>query len=253
MTQRFFRNSITDDQLFFDEGPTITNRFSTSTLTSSIDTTLIDGYRQGVEITNERHYARGFIKIHSGEPGSRLLKSNLGSNNNTSNDVFFEEANTLAEKFKDDNFVYNGVLEPLVIRDVVSFKVNQKDVIHSLKATLQSGNEGMNIGSDIIVDSFINLKTFEFIPFSDEFRINNFTNNNLQSFDMHGENDEIRTTTSSPYVDQNIPTLEGITINSLSTYVELNNNSSLKRFTVSGWDFESGLGTDSITFGGLTY
>lgn len=48
--------------------------------TSSIDTSSFDAYRQGVELTCERHYQQGVAKIHSGEPetGHRIFQTGFG-------------------------------------------------------------------------------------------------------------------------------------------------------------------------------
>jgi hypothetical protein len=45
---------------------------------SNIDTSTIDGWRQGVEITLHKHFDAGIVKIRSGERGHRLAVLNYG-------------------------------------------------------------------------------------------------------------------------------------------------------------------------------
>jgi hypothetical protein len=48
---------------------------------SYIDTTAIDGWRQGVELTLWKHFDAGTVKIRSGEPGHRNVVLNYGKDN----------------------------------------------------------------------------------------------------------------------------------------------------------------------------
>lgn len=86
-TQDFFCNKQTEDNVFFDEGPQVSQKkvtyiSGTFRNTSSIDTSQIDAYRQGVEITLFKHFDAGTVKIHAGEPGHVLRRNHFGMNKN---------------------------------------------------------------------------------------------------------------------------------------------------------------------------
>jgi hypothetical protein len=85
----FFGAGELDDSAVFDEGPVIIrtiNRF-----TKSIDTTAIDAFRQGVEITNTKFYDAGIVKIHAGEPGHVLTRTTVGENSAHQHDATFND------------------------------------------------------------------------------------------------------------------------------------------------------------------
>lgn len=60
---------------------------------SNIDTTTIDGWRQGVEITLWKHFDAGTVKIRSGEIGHRMSVLNFGKDavNEASHDQIFND------------------------------------------------------------------------------------------------------------------------------------------------------------------
>lgn len=130
------------------------------------DTSKIDKFRQGVEITRPQYYAtaleQGAFKIHSGEPGSLCGKYNFGYQKNFRNEspyVEIERFDSVRFLQSDGNYTYpiiigdntdveihefNGVIEPLTIRPVISFySIDVPFESHSMWANLEDGN--MNI------------------------------------------------------------------------------------------------------------
>lgn len=130
------------------------------------DTSKVDKFRQGVEITRPKYYAtaleQGAFKIHSGEPGSLYGKYNFGYQKNFRNEnefVDIEKFDAVRFLQSDGNYTYpliigdntdvetydfNGVIEPLAIRPVISFySIDVPFESHSVWANLEDGN--MNI------------------------------------------------------------------------------------------------------------
>lgn len=82
MSNKYLQFNGTDPNAksWFDEGPAPRNIMPMSTInTSSIDTSAIDAYRQGVEVTQMKHFDAGFCKITSGEPGHVLKQTDFGN------------------------------------------------------------------------------------------------------------------------------------------------------------------------------
>lgn len=156
-----------DDHLGYD----LPEKLKASTLfnylnTSGIDTNEIDRFRQGVELTQTKYYVMGLeqgaFKIHSGEPGSLLYQGGYGYQKNFRNQNYFvdiEKFNPITFLKSDDNYTYplvieentevetynfNGVIEPLSIRPVVSFySIDVPFESHGIWANLDEGN--MNV------------------------------------------------------------------------------------------------------------
>lgn len=83
--ENFFWLNPSRDEDFFDETPH--NRvLVTARNSSSIDTSAIDGYRQGIEIRSMKHFDAGTIKIHAGEEGHFVKRNTFGLNH-----VYFEK------------------------------------------------------------------------------------------------------------------------------------------------------------------
>ena len=47
-----------------------------NTIDLQMNTSVTDPYRQGVEITQQKYYDAGFVKIFAGEPGHVIRKVN---------------------------------------------------------------------------------------------------------------------------------------------------------------------------------
>lgn len=133
------------DLLAFDEGPRVYTKYA-SVNSSSIDTSAIDQYRQGVEITQEK-YVAGLVKISAGTAGHIIKPRSYGDNDvgviSTSNFVeidYFDPIEYLRlqepgsnitkvitfpivtnDSNQKENYILNGIIEPLSIRPVASF------------------------------------------------------------------------------------------------------------------------------------
>lgn len=155
----------------FNEAPFVA---PVATVSSSIDTTAGDAYRQGVELTLDRYYQMGPVKIHAGEPRHELRPNTAGEPSDLvfQDTRFFEEidvfdpvlymtrnisinhlsyvvafrASTVAK------FAYDGIIEPFAIRTVVTFQsVNQNLEPHSIKGSVESANFNALVHADRVV------------------------------------------------------------------------------------------------------
>ncbi len=139
----------------------------------STPTSEFDQYRQGVELTQTKHYALGMVKIHSGYNGQtgehtvpqfvygQTQKAFLDENYHR--DVIPTEPSTfvglglavsgaVVDKGTDLDVnadVFDGVIEPFAIRDVVALRRNFKAVEHRVCAALGEGNVKDREGSDV--------------------------------------------------------------------------------------------------------
>jgi len=115
---------------------------SRNILASNIDifsASIIDGYRNGVEITQEKHWTAGIVKITAGTPGHLLDKTLFGVNefDLVSRDSYYEieafnavnylrsnespgkNTVTIHEASDASSLSMNGTIEPIPIRPVV--------------------------------------------------------------------------------------------------------------------------------------
>jgi hypothetical protein len=162
---------------WFDEGP-IVYKNVIGTNTSSINTSAVDKFRQGVEITQNKHTQTGVYKITAGTPGHIVNPNSIGvtnldilSENYFKDLVVFEPAKYLQaqqlgldlEKMfvfpiisKDanqaDNYDLNGIIEPLSIRSVASFfSIEFPFESHATRGTMMGGNTDLLFGSSDMV------------------------------------------------------------------------------------------------------
>lgn len=182
ITNPFFRPDFVIDKNFFDEGPAVTPPRAVAVNSSSIDTSAIDKYRQGVEITHIKHYDAGIVKIHAGEPGHKWCDRRYGLGKKFRADYnAFEETKTfdavgyirdqangdittytypIVTKDYDasENYDKDGTIEPLTIRSKASFySVDVPFEAHDIKAGLMGGNFDSVLSSDqvVTVDYFV--------------------------------------------------------------------------------------------------
>jgi len=149
----------------FDEGPRIYSRVI-GINSSSIDTAAIDPFRQGVEITQEKHTV-GLIKISAGTAGHIIKPVSYGINEldiiSTGSFVeidYFDPVRYIkvqepgvniydvvtfpiitADSNQQENYILNGVIEPLTIRPVISFfSIEFPFESHAVKGSMMGGN-----------------------------------------------------------------------------------------------------------------
>ena len=288
----FFRSNEIEDTIFFDEGPRLPkNKPNISSglfvNSSSIDTTDVDPYRQGVEITQIKHWDAGIVKIHAGEPGHRLRKNRFGMDRNFRPETTFEEldyfnpvtfirAQQLVEPLlfniitfpiitgandQLENYVYDGVIEPFPIREVASFfSIEIPFQSRTVRGTLMGGNSDQTWSSDRIltVDYFEPDKhQIEYVDMVDLIGPSGSSPQPLNGYFRFDKS------TRRPFDDSRFPRNTSLSTNypsgmdaalSLMTGSTDNYVSFKQRSSVSGFQYENTpVGTDSIVFGGLTY
>ena len=292
-TFNFFRNTHDEDTDFFDEGPRVLKTVATAINSSSIATIGIDGYRQGVEITQQKHFDAGLVKIHAGEPGHVIRKNRYGMDKNFRREPIFEELDYFqplkflmaqdvlspidfniitfpiitSDNDQLENYVFDGIVEPLTIRAKASFfSIDVPFDAHDVRGAVMAGNTDSLWGSDAIqtvyqrdnipiegfLDQYADAVMFEGMPeaghtlpvyglFHSERRPTSPFNDT-----RYPRNADIPTTYDPDLFDV-VANMSGSTEN----YVNSINN---ERSSVSGWDYDyTMIGTDSLSFGGMTY
>lgn len=296
----FFRNVHHEDPSFFDEGPPVTAftpTFASGTFhnTSSIKTVEIDGYRQGVELTQQKHFDAGIAKIHAGEPGHVLRRNSFGMSKNFRNDPRFEELDYFkpvrflqvqdsesplvssvitfpiitSDNDQIENFLFDGIIEPFTIRARASFfSIDVPFCAHEVKGAVMGGNTDSSWTSDRVQTVYLHdLK--QNLPFLDQYA-------DAVAFAEQGMGQghvssivgffHVDKSPSAPFQDTRFPRNAALSTNydptmdaalSLMTgstegYINLAVG---KRSATSGWDYDtnSGVGTDSLAFGGMVY
>ena len=146
-----------------------------STIDQNSITTEYDAYRQGVELTLARYYVLGMVKIHAGYHGYEGDHTIPQQMFGQSQKVFLDEPyfrdvvpNSLVSFFdRSDSTVpivldrgtdldvatdlFDGVIEPFDIRDVVSMKIAKNRYGHKVWAALGEGNVSDRRSSDVFV------------------------------------------------------------------------------------------------------
>lgn len=283
--ESFFYNYLPKkDILFFDDSPGIdlnekvkNSNANQYVLTGSIDTKLIDGFRQGVEITQYSHfYAGNSIRIHAGEPGHVIRKNFYGADRNFLRQNYFQETeyyNALKyinyeqeitypivthDSDETENYNFNGAIEPLTIRAVAAlYSIDVPFEAHSIKGMLMDGNSDITYATSRIVNVKLKTENHKIQPW-------------LDLIDMMGTAKKVPTmmyfnddkTFINPFNDSsnkvqlstNLP-LDMLDealklVGSTENYISENEISA-----TCGWTYDdiTKTGTDSIAFGGFGY
>lgn len=152
---------------------------------SSISTTDIDQFRQGVELTQNKH-TLGMVKISAGTPGHVVQPLSFGVSNidliptdnfkelNTFDPVTYLDVMNQSSGFPEDyytfpivtgdtnhaeNYLMNGIIEPLTIRAVASFfSIEFPFESHAVRGTLMGGN------TDVLYGSSDQILTVDYYP-----------------------------------------------------------------------------------------
>lgn len=265
MVEDFFRSNVIIETTFFDESPRQPKQSPDPFDSGSLDTTLIDGYRQGVELTSQKHWDAGLGKIHAGEPGHLVRKNGFGMSRYNNSDLFFSDDHTLrpqdyitSDEFDDStltNLWFDGNIEPLTIRKIVTLSMNDRPIeVHSVKGMFDSANPDSLLKSDrvLTVDDFI----------SDQTRSAFDDNVNMTGNIPMNEYFDFESCQNQPFIDERTVRNAGpnqpsdfITALSLMSGSTENYITHRQRSTTCGWTFENNtvIGTDSITFGGQTH
>lgn len=177
------RRILKDDQVYnsavYATGSTTTDQSGASRkiLALNIDyfaSSSIDSYRNGIEITEEKHWTAGSVKITAGTPGHLYTSDRYGVSDISilSEDRYIEvdvfdpvryvrsggdpelftypiitsDANQL------ENYILNGIIEPFPIRPVISnFSINFPFEPHSTKGEFGNGNINTSFSSDEVL------------------------------------------------------------------------------------------------------
>jgi len=247
-------------------------------LTGSIETTDIDQYRQGVEITNIKHFFAGINpKIHAGEPGHVLRKNFYGADKNYFKENYYEDLdyfnpieyiyNSQAATYpiithdtdETENYNLNGVIEPFTIRSIASFySIYYPFEAHSVKGMMMDGNHEISTMSTSMIvtvhekntkqkfpgwfdmiDLIGTVKKIPTIPFFNDKKAN------LDPFNDSKNKVELSSKLPNDMLDA-VLKLIGSTENYVRDY-EIS--------APSGWTYDDVTikGTDSLAFGGMGY
>jgi len=282
MSLPFFQNGTTQDNNYFNDGPTPPPaNIDPEATRSGINTIKIDGYRQGVEITQLRHYDAGFLKIHAGEPGHIIRKNRFGMDKNPIisnnwykdldkfNAVNFIQAqqdnsylfgNVLTFPIVVDNNdriegnIHDGIIEPLTIRPIAGFySIDAPYDAHDIRSDIMAGTVRFNQGACQILQVDYFEPSPDTVGFLDQ--VNKYeTFFNINTTKVQPYDDFLSTPQITPYLLGNwsadmaaaVLPMTGSTDNYISTK---------QRSSSAGWDYDNNvsIGTDSIAFGGLTY
>lgn len=134
----------------------------------------IDTYRNGVEITREKQWIAGLVKITAGTPGHLLETNRFGISETSIIDIdryvevdtfdpvlyvktggdpnYFTYPIITSDSNQLENSILNGTIEPFAIRPVISnFSIYFPFEPHGTRGTWMSGNEAQQLSSDSVV------------------------------------------------------------------------------------------------------
>jgi hypothetical protein len=261
----------------FNDAPVLVVKQIGSGSNPPIDTSAFDDYRQGIELTQEKYYVNGsIVKIHSGEPNHELAVLNYGGTeiNIIENSSFNEvekydpiqhittnDINYFPPPFNDDvNLISNNAtIEPLTIRDVVSFaSLYGKYEPHSVRGNLESGNYNLYNNSDIQKFEYERKEIQARLPFADfvasigNLKLEAMENipliNNIPAYDDSQPPSAVFSNTKD---DSTLRSYVWYQLNpSSDTYISNNKVSTTKGYT---WSTFDGSNSDSLAFGDLRY
>lgn len=143
---------------------------------------VIDKYRQGVEITQPKHWQSGFNKISAGTPGHIINPFSYGiaeQQDLTGNDYFqelslFNPIEFISVQGTDklienvitfpivtsdvnvrENTILNGIIEPFPIRPIISqFSINFPFEPQGISANFGNGNTHLRISTDDVISVY---------------------------------------------------------------------------------------------------
>lgn len=246
----------------------------------------VDAYRQGVEMTVEKHWAAGIVKISAGTAGHLfdMARYGLPYLPLLSTDEFFEIESFNPVKFVEsggdynqftypivtsdrnleENFILDGIIEPFPIRQVLSnFSINVPFEPRAFRASFESGNQNKTFSSDFVVsqDYFAQKENRTF--FLDASELISLDPETTGSLKMRQDYFNMDVNYLLPFADSIPP--RGNTVGSTYTGDLLNAVNNLpprettylseKQISFScGFTYDNnGLGTDSVAYGGLLY
>ena len=292
IVDKFFRSDYEKWKPYFDEGPPQKPKKIIPINSGSIDTTQIDAWRQGAEITDIKHFDAGVVKIHAGEPGHVLPQKSFGygssfrsqenswkeidlfnpvdfilaQNNYTTSSITLTWPIVIKDYDATNNYEIDGIIEPITIRAVASFfSINIPWEPHAVRGSVLDGNLNFRNATDRIMSVDYFNPNSDYIEYFD--MVDMFGNMPLNGY---FRDDQI---SIKPFVDQRLPRDIPLSNNyskqlsdALSKVYLSGSESITYKSTdtyigynqisaATGFTFDSvqGIGTDSIAFGGLIY
>ena len=273
---------------WFDEGPAVAVKI-VGVNTSSIDTKSIDQFRQGVEITQNKH-TYGLVKILAGTPGHIIKPLCYGINEKT---IISEESYVEVQKFdpieylevqeaglpledvftfpiilndsdQSQNYDFNGVIEPFSIRPIASFFSTEFPYPHrAFRGSLEGGNNDLFLLSNdqvLTVDYWNTSKNeawyldgFEMFDVSGSIKSSiGYVNDNLNKIANFDDSKVYVKTYGINETTSGQDMIDAILAmtSSLDNYIPPGKKSATCGFV---FDRPGYAGTDSIAFGGLSY
>lgn len=274
------------DNLYFDDGPRVSNAKPAvaSSLSGAINTSAVDPYVQGVEMTRQAQYDAGLAKIWSGDAGHVLKPSVYGQDKNFFPDPGFADMDLFsARRFLEaqehdsplwwniitfpiitgdndqlENYNFNGIIEPFAIRPVVAFfSTDAPFEAHTIRANLAGGNENQLNGSDrvLTVDYFEPQKQIvgylDMVDIIENHPLNGFF---VYEFTSILPFSDVRLNRNAilddPAEDAQLVEAMANMSGSTDNYVKYD-----QRSATCGWcyDNNTAIGTDAVAFGGMTH
>jgi hypothetical protein len=283
--EAFFYNYLPKkDVLFFDDSPGVdlNERIKNSNanqylITGSIDTKLIDGFRQGVEITQYSHfYAGNSIRIHAGEPGHVIRKNFYGADRNFLRQNHFKELEyydalkyinfeqiityplVTHDSDETENYNFNGVIEPLSIRAVAAlYSIDVPFEAHSIKGMMMDGNSDITTSTSRISNIKLKKENYKIQPWLDLIdmmgtvkKIPTMAYFNDDKSYINPFNDSLNKVQLSTNLPQDMLDDALKLVGSTENYISENEISA-----GCGWMYDdvTTKGTDSLAYGGLGY
>lgn len=277
--------AINIEQNYFDESRFVQKKPSPDATRAGVDTSSIDKFRQGVELTHSKYYGEGIVKIHAGNKGHVMMKSNYGdsrfleptrrvrwfSDLDKFDSKHFIEAQEFESYLYADMFsfplivddrerwvdnIYDGIIEPFDIRSVAGlYSIDVPFIAHSIKGDVMKGTINATQGAPDISQTLDMAATGGIIAYLDlvDKYHEYFTwwpKPSIAPYD-----DSSLVPTSEEYMTKGSGDSE--ILFALMQMSGSRDSFQLKnqRSTTSGWDYDIGMlqGTDSITYGGMTY
>jgi hypothetical protein len=285
--QTLFSMPGSQDTTFFYEGPKPPKNPTVASLSLSgtMDTSAIDGWRQGVELTQQKHFDAGTVKIWAGEPGHTLRQTRFGMDKNLGFGPKFQDADRFnpvtyiaiqdhannysllndvmtfpiitSDNDQSSERIADGIIEPLTIRAKAAFfSIDSPFESHEIKGAVMGGNLDMTKASSLITSlDYFNVK-YKRVPYIDNVNMFGSSSTGAQ-FDPtksvllpFADTRMVRNVIPSTTYNSDLTSALTLMTGSTDNYVTPNKVSS-----TNGWNFDNNvnIGTDSIAFGGQVH
>jgi len=283
MKEQFYHTYKKEDE-FFVEGPVYKSNIKNAINTSSIDTSAFDKFRQGVEVTQIKHFDTALCVPGAGNPGHYMGMLNFGSDRvRGGKDFFVDQQKFEPTKYIEslpeiyvqltnpisyvidsdivDNVAYDGAIEPLTIRAKSTFSSTDfPHESHDVRGCFMGGSaDQFNSSCQILTVDQRKIST-QFVPYLDAVDTYEnaipitgyiiFDKADIFPFDESVSSRHSHLFSGSyKYSSDMYSAMLNMSPESES-YI-----SHLQVSSTSGWDYDNNvtIGTDSIAFGGMTY